>query len=163
VINAARRVVLTLGTAKEERSCAIHYACNHLSCYLQVRSSAAASSYATVLDADGRSIARNGVTGPAEVRDVAVDLSQRVSHERLGAVLGKGVSRSTMAVSPRCGPLGPRRAVRAGADSLVLEPEFERTCPRGTGRRGGPQRGGPSLVSAQCEWRYLTGNARCCA
>ena len=30
-----------------------------------------------------------------------------------------------VAVSPECGPLGARRAVRAGADSLVLQHELE--------------------------------------
>jgi DNA-binding NarL/FixJ family response regulator len=56
---------------------------------------------------------------------VAVDLSQRVSHERLRAVLSNGSAGRIVAVSPSCGPLGLRRAVRAGADPLVLEPELE--------------------------------------
>ena len=71
------------------------------------------------------SIARNGSAGPAEVRVVAVDLSQRVSRERLRAVLSNGSAGRNVAVSPICGPLGVRRGVRAGADSVVLEPELE--------------------------------------
>jgi DNA-binding NarL/FixJ family response regulator len=80
---------------------------------------------ATALEADGMSIAPNGAAGPAEVRVVAVDLSQRVSRERLRAVLSNGSAGRIVAVCPSCGPLGLRRAVRAGADSLVLEPELE--------------------------------------
>jgi DNA-binding NarL/FixJ family response regulator len=80
---------------------------------------------ATALEADGLSIARNGAAGPAEIRVVAVDLSQRVSRERLRAVLGNGSAGRIVAVSPMCGPVGVRRAVRAGADSVVLEPELE--------------------------------------
>jgi DNA-binding NarL/FixJ family response regulator len=70
------------------------------------------------------SIVRNGASGTADVRIVAVDLSQPVSRRRLGALLGSENER-VLAVSPDCGPLGLRRAIRAGADSLVLEDELE--------------------------------------
>ena len=61
---------------------------------------------------------------PAGIRVVAVDLSQPTSLQRLRATLGKGDA-PVVVVSPTCGPLGARRAVRAGADSLVLEHELE--------------------------------------
>jgi DNA-binding NarL/FixJ family response regulator len=80
---------------------------------------------ATALEADGMSIARNGAAGPAEIRVVAVDLSQPVSRERLRAMLSNGAADRIVAVSPPCRPLGLRRAVRAGADALVLEHELE--------------------------------------
>jgi hypothetical protein len=80
---------------------------------------------ATTLEADGMSIARNGAADPAETRVMAVDLSHPVSGGRLSAMLSDGSAGRMVAVSPRCGPLGVRRAVRAGADSLVLEHELE--------------------------------------
>jgi DNA-binding NarL/FixJ family response regulator len=79
---------------------------------------------AAVLEADGVSIARNGAAGAAELRVVALDLSESVSLRRLRAILTGGPGR-IVAVSPRCGALGLRRAVRAGAESLVLEDELE--------------------------------------
>jgi DNA-binding NarL/FixJ family response regulator len=77
---------------------------------------------ATTLEADGMSIAQNGA---AEIRVVAVDLSQAVSPGRLRAALRNGSAGRIVAVSPPCRPLGLRRAVRAGADSLVLEHKLE--------------------------------------
>jgi DNA-binding NarL/FixJ family response regulator len=79
----------------------------------------------TALKADGMSIAHNGGAGPAEIRVVAVDLSRPVSARRLRATLSNGTAGRIVAVSPGCGALGLRRAVRAGADSLVLERELE--------------------------------------
>jgi DNA-binding NarL/FixJ family response regulator len=78
----------------------------------------------TALKADGMSIAHNGGAGPAQIRVVAVDLSRPVSR-RLRATLSNGTAGRIVAVSPGCGALGLRRAVRAGADSLVLERELE--------------------------------------
>jgi DNA-binding NarL/FixJ family response regulator len=77
---------------------------------------------ARALKADGMSIADNGA---AEIHVVAVDLSQPVCSRRLGATLSNGTVGRVVAVSPPCGPLGLRRAVRAGADSLVLDDELE--------------------------------------
>jgi DNA-binding NarL/FixJ family response regulator len=79
---------------------------------------------AAVLEADGVSIAHNGAVAAGELRVVAVDLSESVSLRRLRAILTGGPGR-IVAVSPRCGALGLRRAVRAGAESLVLEDELE--------------------------------------
>lgn len=77
------------------------------------------------LDADDLSIVVDGTGPAAEIRVVAVDLSQPLSLRRLRARLSKGSTALVVAVSPTCGPLGARRALRAGADSLVLEHELE--------------------------------------
>lgn len=77
------------------------------------------------LDADHLSVggqAQNG-SGP-EIRVVGVDLSQPVSLRQLRGILENGTGR-VVVVSPQCRALGLRRAVRAGADALVLEHELE--------------------------------------
>jgi DNA-binding NarL/FixJ family response regulator len=79
----------------------------------------------TALDADGMSIAHNGGAASPEIRVVAVDLSRPVSAQRLRAMLVNGTGRPIVVVSPRCGAPGLRRAVRAGAHSLVLEHQLE--------------------------------------
>jgi DNA-binding NarL/FixJ family response regulator len=77
------------------------------------------------LEADRMSIASNGGSGrPADIRVVSVDLSQPVSLRRLRGILG-GATERIVAVSPGCGTLGLRRAVKAGADALILEQELE--------------------------------------
>jgi DNA-binding NarL/FixJ family response regulator len=76
------------------------------------------------LKADRMPIASNGTSGTADIRVVAVDLTQPVSLRRLRDMLGNGSAR-IVAVSPGCGTLGLRRAVRAGADALILEQELE--------------------------------------
>jgi DNA-binding NarL/FixJ family response regulator len=76
------------------------------------------------LEADRISIVQNGASGPVGIRVVTVDLSQPVSLRRLRGILGEGNGR-IVAVSPLCGALGLRRAVKAGADALVLEHELE--------------------------------------
>jgi DNA-binding NarL/FixJ family response regulator len=70
------------------------------------------------------SIASNGASGMADIRVVAVDLTQPVSLRRLRDMLGNGAEH-IVAVSPGCGTLGLRRAVKAGADALILEQELE--------------------------------------
>jgi two-component system, NarL family, response regulator DesR len=75
------------------------------------------------LEADRMSIVLNGASAP-DIRVVAVDISQAVSLRRLRDILGTGDGR-IVAVSPGCGALGLRRAVKAGADALVLEQELE--------------------------------------
>jgi DNA-binding NarL/FixJ family response regulator len=79
---------------------------------------------AAALGADGVSIAWDGGVAPADLRVVAADLSGPVSLRRLRAILTGGAGR-VVAVSPRCGSLGLRRGVRAGADSVVFEHELE--------------------------------------
>jgi DNA-binding NarL/FixJ family response regulator len=76
------------------------------------------------LRAERMSVVLNGSTGTADIRVVAVDLTQPVSLRRLRNILSDRNER-IVAVSPRCGALGLRRAVRAGADALVLEHELE--------------------------------------
>jgi DNA-binding NarL/FixJ family response regulator len=76
------------------------------------------------LDADDLSILGDGASPPAGIRVVAEDLSQPSSLRRLRATLVEG-GVPVVVVSPTCGALGARRAVRAGADSLVLEHELE--------------------------------------
>jgi DNA-binding NarL/FixJ family response regulator len=72
---------------------------------------------------DGIAVARNG-TGPAAgIRVVAVDLSAPVG--RLQEALRGSADARVVAVSPGCGPLGLRRALRAGATAVVLEEELE--------------------------------------
>jgi DNA-binding NarL/FixJ family response regulator len=56
---------------------------------------------------------------------VAADLSGSVA--RLQQALRSYSDACVVAVSPACGPLGLRRAVRAGAASVVLEHELETT------------------------------------
>jgi DNA-binding NarL/FixJ family response regulator len=72
------------------------------------------------LEADDISVALSG----ADIRVVSVDLSQPVPLRRLRAILGDRTGR-VVVVSPKCSALGLRRAVKAGADSLVLEHELE--------------------------------------
>lgn len=76
------------------------------------------------LEADGISVAPNGATAQTDIRVVYVDLSQSVPLRQLRAILGDRGGR-VVVVSPNCAALGLRRAVKAGADSLVLEQELE--------------------------------------
>jgi DNA-binding NarL/FixJ family response regulator len=76
------------------------------------------------LEADGISIAPHGASAPTDIRVLSIDLSQPVPLRRLRAVLGNGTGR-VVVVSPKCSALGLRRAVKAGADSLLLEEELE--------------------------------------
>jgi DNA-binding NarL/FixJ family response regulator len=76
------------------------------------------------LEADGISVAPDGGSAPTDIRVLSVDLSKPVPLRRLRAILGNGTGRAVV-VSPTCGALGLRRAMRAGADSLVLEQELE--------------------------------------
>jgi DNA-binding NarL/FixJ family response regulator len=68
----------------------------------------------------------NGAASPASnIRVMAVDLAQPISLRRLRATLNQPDAGCVVAVSPKCGRLGARRALRAGAHSLVLEDELE--------------------------------------
>ena len=60
-----------------------------------------------------------------DIRVMAIDLAQPISLRRLRATLNQPDGERVVAVSPACGPLGARRAIRAGANSLVLEDELE--------------------------------------
>jgi DNA-binding NarL/FixJ family response regulator len=76
-----------------------------------------------VLSADGISIAHNGALAAAELRVVAVDLSEPAPLPRLRGMLRGAVP--IVAVSRSCGALELRRVVRAGAASVVPEHELE--------------------------------------
>ena len=76
------------------------------------------------LEADRVTIVANGDSTSADIRVVSVDLSGPISLGLLRAKLTGGIGR-TVALSPECGALGLRRAVRGGADSVVLEHELE--------------------------------------
>ena len=77
------------------------------------------------LEADGIAVVGRSANGSApEIRVVAVDLSGSVSLRKLRATLANGTGRIVV-VSPRCRALALRRAVRAGADALILEHELE--------------------------------------
>jgi DNA-binding NarL/FixJ family response regulator len=78
----------------------------------------------TALKADRISTVLNGASGSADIRVIAVDLSQPLSLGRLRATLGSETER-IVAVSPGCRALAIRRAIKAGADALVLEHEVE--------------------------------------
>jgi DNA-binding NarL/FixJ family response regulator len=60
-----------------------------------------------------------------DIRVMAIDLAHPISLRRLRATLNQGDEERVVAVSPECGPLGARRALRAGANALVLEGELE--------------------------------------
>jgi DNA-binding NarL/FixJ family response regulator len=77
------------------------------------------------LEADGLVIVENRLRQAGMITVVAVDLSRPLSLQRLSTILSKSGAGRVVAVSPTCGLLGARRAVRAGADSLVLEHELE--------------------------------------
>jgi DNA-binding NarL/FixJ family response regulator len=77
------------------------------------------------LTAPDLAIVPAGYDPPADVEVVSLDLSRKIPLRGLRARLGQSSSARVVAVSPACGPLGARRAVRAGADSLVLEHELE--------------------------------------
>jgi DNA-binding NarL/FixJ family response regulator len=62
---------------------------------------------------------------PDDIQVIAVDLAQPISLARLRARLGESAPGLVVVVSPECGNLGARRAVRAGAQSLVLEDQLE--------------------------------------
>jgi DNA-binding NarL/FixJ family response regulator len=76
------------------------------------------------LEADGISVALDGTPESIDIRVLHLDLSQPVPLRRLRAMLGDGNGR-VVAITPKCGALGLRRAVKAGANSLVLEGEVE--------------------------------------
>jgi DNA-binding NarL/FixJ family response regulator len=60
-----------------------------------------------------------------DIRVVAVDLGKPISLTHLRARLTQAGAGPVVVVSPECGNLGARRAVRAGAQSLVLEDQLE--------------------------------------
>ena len=78
-----------------------------------------------VLEADGMSVLNVGAAASATIRVVSKDLGRPLSLGHLRDELCNGGGARVVVVSPDCGPLGARRAIRAGADSVVLEPQLE--------------------------------------
>ena len=78
-----------------------------------------------LLEADGVEVVPDAAQPTADIRIVAVDISQPASMRGLRDWLSEGKTGPVVLVSPRCDPLGARRAIRAGADSLVLEQKLE--------------------------------------
>ena len=78
------------------------------------------------LEADGIAVHSNGDGSPAEVRVVAEDLAHHVAVGPLRTRLA-AESSHVVIVSPKCSPLAARRAVRAGANAVVLESDLEET------------------------------------
>jgi DNA-binding NarL/FixJ family response regulator len=76
------------------------------------------------LEADRVATVPNSASGTADIRVIALDLSHPLSVGRLRALLGNENGR-IVAVSPACRALALRRAVRAGADAVVLEQLLE--------------------------------------
>jgi DNA-binding NarL/FixJ family response regulator len=82
----------------------------------------------TALEADGIAVALDGASAGADLWVLSLDLSHSVPLRRLQAILGNGNGNGNgrvVVVSPECDAMGLRRAVRAGADSLILEQELE--------------------------------------
>jgi DNA-binding NarL/FixJ family response regulator len=61
------------------------------------------------------------------VRIVAADLARPMAVGQLRRLLGADRVARIVVVSPECSPMAARRAIRAGADSVVLEPQLETT------------------------------------
>jgi DNA-binding NarL/FixJ family response regulator len=70
---------------------------------------------------------RNRAGGADSVRIVAEDLMRPMVVGRLRRRLGVDRAARIVVVSPECSPMAARRAIRAGADSVILEPQLEET------------------------------------
>jgi len=82
---------------------------------------------AGVLSADHIAVVSNGHADRAQVRVVSENLSGAVAVGPLKKRLGVTGPTRIVIVSPGCSPLAARRAIRAGAASVVLEPDLEET------------------------------------
>ena len=78
-----------------------------------------------LLEADEMSVLNGGAAASATIRVVHKDLGRPLSLGHLRDELCNGGGARVVVVSPDCGPLGARRAIRAGADSVVLEAQLE--------------------------------------
>ena len=81
----------------------------------------------TVLAGDGWADRWNGRTNIRRIRIVGQDLDEALSVGRLRERLSDGSAARIVVVTRNCGPLGLRRALRAGADAVVLEDELAGT------------------------------------
>lgn len=82
---------------------------------------------AATLEAGGVEVLNGRPSPPPQMRVMAFDLARPISMRLLRSTLTEAGTGRVVAVSPACGKLGARRAMRAGADSLVLEDELEET------------------------------------
>jgi DNA-binding NarL/FixJ family response regulator len=80
-----------------------------------------------VLTASGLAVARNGHGRAAPVRVVAEDLRGHVAVAPLRKRLGADDDSRVVLVSPECSPLAARRAIRAGANAVIVEGDLEET------------------------------------
>jgi DNA-binding NarL/FixJ family response regulator len=77
-----------------------------------------------VLAAEGLAAQVNGRNVPGRIRIVGHDLGEALSVGRLRELLTEGPVARIIVVSPDCGLLGVRRAIRAGADAVVVQDEL---------------------------------------
>src|SRR5262245_54510685 len=80
-----------------------------------------------VLAAEGVATQASGRADPGGVRIVGHDLGEPLSVCQLREVLTRGRSTRIIVVSPDRGLLGVRRAMRAGADAVVIEDQLAST------------------------------------
>ena len=78
----------------------------------------------SVLAAEGVAPRTNGRPHPGRIRIVGHDLGKALSVRRLRAQLTEAPVARIVVVSPDCGLVGVRRAIRAGADAVVVEDEL---------------------------------------
>jgi hypothetical protein len=93
---------------------------------VRVAASAALRKRTGALEAGAISMVSSDSALIPDLEVIAIDLVEATSVRRLRVKLGQGGAARIVLVSPDCGSLGPRRAVRAGAQSLVLEDQVER-------------------------------------
>jgi DNA-binding CsgD family transcriptional regulator len=79
------------------------------------------------LEASGIALHKNGDSSPARVRIVAEDLARHVAVGPLRARLGADRDCAVLVVSPECSPLSAARAIRAGADAVIVASDLEET------------------------------------
>jgi DNA-binding NarL/FixJ family response regulator len=79
------------------------------------------------LESGGVGVLNGGPPPHAPIRVISLDLAQPTPLRGLRERLSQAGPGRVVAVTPACGKLGARRAVRAGADSLVLEDDLEET------------------------------------
>jgi DNA-binding NarL/FixJ family response regulator len=95
--------------------------------YVEVLASGAVGErIVAALEADEISV-HNSANGADSVRIIAEDLTRPVAVGQLRRRLGADRAARIVVVSPECSPMAARRAIRAGADSVILESQLEET------------------------------------
>jgi DNA-binding NarL/FixJ family response regulator len=80
-----------------------------------------------VLTAAGIAVAQNGAGAAAGIVIVTEDLTRLISVGQIRRLIGADDGKCIVIVSPGCGPVAARRALRAGASSVVLEAHLDDT------------------------------------